>query len=349
LPAAIFFLGAIILTCQKPPLTSLENAKKAIREAADAGALRYAENNYRMAEKSMSEGWMEMARQNARLAPFRDYHKADSFLTLATRSAAEASQIARELIRSLDSIARSERNSLQDELENWREALDGSLDNFQAERYWSAADLAVKISDGLIRNREYEEAIETVKKGRGSLRQLEDAVAEYINDEARKIVTWRKWVWETVAVSRAQGSIAVIIDKSDHKTYLVKKGQLVRTYNCELGYNSAHQKLFSGDGATPEGLYQITKVKKNSKYYRALLLNYPNQMDLNRFRSNKSRGIISRHARIGALIEIHGDGGKKRDWTDGCIALINQDMDHLLQHIEVGTPVTIVRKSDRWP
>jgi len=49
------------------------------------------------------------------------------------------------------------------------------------------------------------------------------------------------------------------------------------------------------------------------------------------------------------LIEIHGEGGKNRDWTDGCIAMTNEDIDHLMQYSSVGMPVTIVRRSDLWP
>ena len=350
--AAILFVVVIFLggsSCQKPPLGSLQKARDAVKEAAHAGALRYAENNYRRAQELVKKGWLEMARQNARLAPFRDYKKADSILVLASQAAGEATQISRDLIRNLDSLARNERHNLQIELQNWREALDGSLENIQAEKYWAAAFLALDISDGLIRNGECEEAMDAVRKGRESLRQLEDAVADYINDQARKIAAWRQWVRETLADSRAEGTHAVIIDKSSHKAYLINEGELVRSFECELGYNSAHQKLFSGDGATPEGLYKVTKIKNNSRFHRALLLNYPNQMDLNRFKNNKARGIISRHARIGALIEVHGEGGKSKDWTDGCIALTNEDIDHLLKYVSIGTPVTIVRKSDQWP
>jgi murein L,D-transpeptidase YafK len=152
-----------------------------------------------------------------------------------------------------------------------------------------------------------------------------------------------------VSDSRENNTYAIVVDKSIHRTYLVKSGQLIRTYKCELGYNAAHQKLFSGDGATPEGQYKITKIKNKSKYHKAVLLNFPNTLDVRRFRENKAKGIVSRYARVGALIEIHGEGGKKEDWTDGCVALTNNDMDHLMQYVSLGTPVTIVRKSDRWP
>jgi hypothetical protein len=340
----------LFLPFQYPPVTSLENAKLALRQAAKANALRYAEKPYRSAEQVLKNGWMEMAHQNGRLFPFRDYRVADSLLNLAVQMAHQATREAQEHVRFLDSLAQSELADFRNELLSCRDALNGSLVNFKAEHYWSLADMSLKTSELLINEGEYEEAHQMVTKGRESLRQLIDILAEYANDEAQKINTWRHWVQETLTESCANGAHAVIVDKSAHKTYLVRAGNLVHTYNCELGYNSAHQKLFAGDGATPEGRYQVTAVKsRGSKYYKALLLNYPNQLDRNRFKENKRKGIISSRARIGGLIEIHGEGGKNRDWTEGCVALTNSEMDHIMQYVTVGTPVTIVRRSDKWP
>jgi hypothetical protein len=343
-------LALLFLPCQHPPLVSLENAKLALNLAAKADALRYAEKPYRSAEQVLKNGWIEMSHQNARLSPFRDYKVADSLLNLAVQMAHQATREAQERARYLDSLAQSERSNLQTELLSCRDALNGSLMNFKAERYWSLADMSLKMSELLIDKGEYEEARQTVTKGRESLRQLIDILAEYANDEAQKINVWRRWVQETLAESRTNGTYAVIVDKSAHKTYLVQAGNLVHTYDCELGYNSVHQKLFAGDGATPEGRYQVTAVKsRGSKYYKALLLDYPNQLDKKRFGENKSKGIISSRARIGGLIEIHGEGGKNKDWTEGCIALTNGEMDHIMRYVTVDTKVTIVRRSDKWP
>lgn len=343
-------LAAFFLPSKHPPIQSLENAKLALNQAAKASALHYAEKPYRLAQELLRNGWMEMARQNGRLSPFRNYEAADSLLNLATQTAHQATFQAQERIHYLDSLAQNERADLENELLLCREALDGgSWANFKAERYWSSADLSLKTSELLVRKGEYEEAQRTATKGRELLHQLIELLAEYANDEAKKINVWCRWVQETLADSRINGTYAVIIDKAAHKTYLVRAGELVHTYNCELGYNSVHQKLFAGDGATPEGKYQISVVKRGSKFYKALLINYPNQMDRNRFSENKRKGIINPHARIGGLIEIHGGGGRNEDWTDGCVALTNKEMDHIMQSVTVGTPVTIVRRSDKWP
>jgi len=74
----------------------------------------------------------------------------------------------------------------------------------------------------------------------------------------------------------------------------------------------------------------------------ALLIDYPNDEDKVRFNHEKSKGIISQNAKIGYGIEIHGSGGKGVDWTEGCIALEDYEMELIFRIATVGTPVTIV-------
>jgi transposase-like protein len=334
---------------QDPPEAHLKSARAALDSAAAKGALRYAEEGYREAERTMKNGWMEMAHQKGRVAIFRDYKVADSLLSVAVSKANSAGQQAFGKKRDLETQALSEIANLRSELSNWREALDGSLMNFRAENYWSTAELGLQVSDRLIREGEYLAAMEAIADSKDSLRQLSHLLAEYSNDEARQLSHWRTWVQETVAWSRSTGGYAVIVDKSAHKAYLIKGGKQFHQYECEVGYNSARQKAFAGDGATPEGKYHVVNAHNGSKYYRALMLDYPNAADRRRFQENKSKGIISRHARIGKYIEIHGGGGRNEDWTDGCVALTNQEMDHLMRYATAGTPVTIVRRTDNWP
>jgi len=328
----------------------LANAKAALDSAAAAGALRYSEPTYRLAEETLQQGWMEMARQKGRFGPFRDFRFADSLLAQAIEFANQSASVARGEEQKLRDKAQAEQNALKNELQEWHEAINGSLMSREAQRFWSSAELGYQMCDNLVQNAEYEEALTAVRRSRSYLNQLSQLLAEYSNNEAHLKSQWRRWVQETLADSRSKGNHAVIVDKSVHKAYMVHEGKLVRSYSCEIGYNSANQKLFAGDGATPEGKYRIADVRRNgSKYYKALLLDYPNDADQKRFRTNKSKGLITRHARIGKNIEIHGGGGKNRDWTDGCVALMNEDMDSIMKYVEVGTLVTIVRRSDQWP
>jgi len=162
--------------------------------------------------------------------------------------------------------------------------------------------------------------------------------------DADRIARYRKWVDETVSWSRKNRAEAIIVDKMRRTLTLVSEGRRVHTYKAELGINGTLVKVVSGDRATPEGRYRVTEKRgpQQTRWYKALLLNYPNEEDLKRFRRARKQGRVPRNAGPGSLIEIHGKGGRGGDWTDGCVALSNGDMDHLFGRVGVGTPVTIV-------
>ena len=158
------------------------------------------------------------------------------------------------------------------------------------------------------------------------------------------LARWRAWKDETIAWSRREGRPAVVVTKEPHTLTLYVRGEPVRTYRVELGNNWIADKSHAGDGATPEGRYRIVARKGvgASVYYKALLLDYPNAQDRVDYARARRRGEVPASAGIGGLIEIHGMGGRGRDWTKGCVALTNADIDELFSHVGVGTPVTIV-------
>lgn len=153
---------------------------------------------------------------------------------------------------------------------------------------------------------------------------------------------WKRTVDETINKSRSTKSTAVVVDKFARKCYLYQAGKLKHQFTVELGPNWIGDKNYKGDKKTPEGLYRVTAVKnsKQTKFYKALLINYPNVEDQIRFKANKNN--LPRFAKIGNLIEIHGNGGKQGDWTDGCIALVDSDIDTLFRYASVNMPVAIV-------
>jgi murein L,D-transpeptidase YafK len=155
---------------------------------------------------------------------------------------------------------------------------------------------------------------------------------------------WHAWVDETVAWSRTTGEAAVVVDKDGHLLTLYEGGRVVKRYAADMGFNSATEKSMSGDRATPEGRYRIVEKKDRGRsiYHKALLLDYPNEEDREWFARAKEQGHVPHRASVGSLIEIHGDGGRGQDWTRGCVALANDDMDDLFARVSVGTRVTIV-------
>ncbi len=155
---------------------------------------------------------------------------------------------------------------------------------------------------------------------------------------------WRAWVRTTIAESKRRGQPVIIVDKLRGALHIYDDGKRVASFGAELGANGLKPKRYAGDKATPEGRYRVVEARDRgaTQFHKALLLDYPNREDLARFRAGQRRGSIPRRVGVGGLIEIHGYGGDGKDWTDGCVALENRDMDKVFARSAVGTPVTIV-------
>lgn len=160
---------------------------------------------------------------------------------------------------------------------------------------------------------------------------------------------WRQMAEATITASRTSGRSALLVDKLKRRVFIVRAGKIVAGFPAELGANGLQPKARAGDRATPEGMYHVTQIKDSNRtrFYRALLIDYPNDEDRMRFALGRKRGSIPFRSGIGSLIEIHGDGGHGKDWTDGCVALKNSDMDRVFAAAYPGMPVTIVGTHDR--
>ena len=190
----------------------------------------------------------------------------------------------------------------------------------------------------------------------------EAAAAAARQSTAAADLTWTAWQqsharfedldlrrgWESLHVqaiedSRREG-IALVIDKLRRRLHLWRNGKPIASYPVELGRRGLERKLQSGDQATPEGRYRVISVKGigQTRFHRALLLDYPNGEDRQRLREAIRSGRAVPGTQPGGLIEIHGDGGRGHDWTDGCVALRSSDMDTLWPWMRRGLSVTIV-------
>jgi hypothetical protein len=154
--------------------------------------------------------------------------------------------------------------------------------------------------------------------------------------------SWRRLRDETVAWSRRSGQAAIVVSKASHTLTLYRAGVVQQRYDVDLGTNSVAAKRMAGDGATPEGKYRIVAKKDvgHSIYYKALLLDYPSKADLATHKALRRAGVST--SGPGGQIEIHGEGGRGQDWTRGCMALTNEEMDALFPAVRIGTPVLII-------
>lgn len=135
----------------------------------------------------------------------------------------------------------------------------------------------------------------------------------------------------------------LVLKKSERKLIAYSKGEQVKSYKVALGKDPVGHKQFEGDMKTPEGIYHIEDRNPNSGYYKNLGVSYPNQKD---------RAFAEKQGKSpGGLIKIHGlrNGmgilGKLHrftDWTHGCIALTNPEMEELYQSVIIGSEIEIL-------
>jgi len=212
--------------------------------------------------------------------------------------------------------------------------------------FLAKAELLTDEAAGLAARGSYQEAEERLKRATTFMQIAKEvitpALKRFVDQE--QISFWRRKVDETIRESQVRGSYAIVVSKVDRQLYLYKAGRLVKTYEVGLGSRSISDKVCAGDKATPEGKYRITKKVAQSHYFKALLINYPNDEDRRQFALAKSRGAISRRVGIGSLIEIHGGG--KDGLTYGCVALDDRHMAEIYALADVDTPVTIVGARD---
>ncbi|KFZ38542.1 hypothetical protein HR45_03710 [Shewanella mangrovi] len=142
----------------------------------------------------------------------------------------------------------------------------------------------------------------------------------------------------------SQHADLVVIKKSKSLMQLMSQGKVVKQYRIAMGDRPQGHKLHEGDQRTPEGRYILDYKKPDSAYYRSIHISYPNDDD--RFRA-KALGIDP-----GGQIMIHGENphselppeeAQQYNWTNGCIAVTNKQMDEIWQMVDPGTPIEI------WP
>jgi lipoprotein-anchoring transpeptidase ErfK/SrfK len=179
-------------------------------------------------------------------------------------------------------------------------------------------------------------------QARGVVQHATAMMERYV--EPAEVERWQHWVDETIRWSKRTGEPAIVVSKDDHRLTLYVGGRAVHTYPADIGLNNLGDKVRAGDHATPEGRYKVTSKRNvgQTAFYKALMLDYPNQEDRKRFEEMRRQGQIPRGVGPGSLIEIHGEGGRDQDWTRGCVAVSNDHMDELFSKVRVGTPVTIV-------
>jgi len=165
--------------------------------------------------------------------------------------------------------------------------------------------------------------------------------------------------------ANASPDIKLVLVRSEHKLLVMKHEQVLRTFDVALGSAGRKAKRRSGDHATPTGIYRIRKIRESERFHMFIQLNYPNMKDAKRalksrlITRNEYRDIMDAHVQqalppqntvLGGAIGFHGIGVETAekieihqiaDWTKGCIALRNNEIEILSRYVHEGTRVEI--------
>jgi murein L,D-transpeptidase YafK len=141
--------------------------------------------------------------------------------------------------------------------------------------------------------------------------------------------------WNPAAVDR------IVVFKHERRLELQRDGQTLKSYRVALGFNPTGHKLRQGDGRTPEGTYVIEGRNPNSRFHLSLRVSYPDAID-----AARAQAVA---ASPGGDIMIHGVGREprgralhpRRDWTEGCIAVSDKEIEEIWASVPDGTPIEI--------
>ena len=129
----------------------------------------------------------------------------------------------------------------------------------------------------------------------------------------------------------------IVVNKEARRMYLLHNEKVLKDYDIDLGFAPIGNKFFEGDGRTPEGTYLIDRRNPNSRFHLSLGISYPNETD------RMEAAALGKPP--GGDIFIHGNSSPYRkgtdDWTWGCIAVTDREMEDVYAMVRTGTPIQI--------
>jgi len=167
-----------------------------------------------------------------------------------------------------------------------------------------------------------------------------------------------------ISAGAAESGLRILVSKQHHVVKVVRDGKVLRTFRASFGWGEGGTKESIGDGRTPTGVYRVWEKRPSERFRWFIALNYPGIADADRafgagritadswadiFIAERSGTAPPRNTPLGWAIGFHGTGAEGRkaklrqitDWTDGCIALSDGDIDELYMMTPVGTEVEI--------
>lgn len=145
-------------------------------------------------------------------------------------------------------------------------------------------------------------------------------------------------------VAPAERADSVVVEKGVRRLTLYRRGTAIRSYLVALGRNPVGAKQVQGDGRTPEGLYRISVRNARSRYHLGLRISYPSDADRARAAAigATAGGDVMLHGLPPAYAAV-GAAHRAADWTEGCVALTDAEIEEIWRLVPVGTPIEIRR------
>lgn len=134
----------------------------------------------------------------------------------------------------------------------------------------------------------------------------------------------------------------VLVLKKEHTLQLLSQGKVIRSYKVALGGDPIGPKARQGNHKTPEGAYVLDSSNAHSQFYKSIHISYPSGQERE---AARQRGVSP-----GGDVFVHGlpngygwvgSSHRLKDWSDGCIAVTNAEMDEIWQAVADGTPIAI--------
>ncbi len=339
----LFLIVIVLYGCSEPPVPpEVQLALDQEQDLWRAGAAVYAPQSYADFVTALKKSREQFIAEKTRLAWFRNYQDvAEDYRAVIAQGERVRQEIEQNRTGQTAELL-SRTNRITQRLHALRDLVSAVKDSRLNNAKLSRIEVLLAEASNFAADSQPELALARLTEAEALLdktvEEIRPVLAKYV--DSQQIARWKALVDEAVADSRRRGSHAIVVNKLRRQLILYDKGLVAAIYPIGLGFNPIGDKLYAGDRATPEGRYHIVNKLPNSKFYRALLINYPNDEDRRRFAEAKRKQLIPAKARIGGLIEIHGGGREAA--TLGCIGLDDNQMLELFNRVEVGTPVVIV-------
>ena len=327
-----------------PPVQALLEAQMYLNLARECAPEDAARPILESAEQNLDDAERSLRAEYRRLILLRNYDLSRYHIDRARVLCGDAISTAREARQEAGAQCLARLAGLRRSLQTTRGLIYKLTIRGDAITRLTSTEVLLNAADARLTEHETREAEELPDRAEQQLSEASINLQARLTRFLERRQEWNRWIRDALAESSGKSDPLLLVDKLNHELYVLRRGRVVESFAVEFGNSWMDRKLQEGDRATPEGHYRISQLKSNgnSRYYKAALLDYPNAADRTRFVAAKRAGSIPRSARIGGLIEIHGEGGRGSNWTSGCISLSNRDMDRLMSFLRVGTQVTIV-------